>query len=98
MNADNDTLVLWCIVSGDSRPFTVRVPTDDYISVLKERIHEKAKNGVLKDIDAKDLDLWKFNESTIPIKPDETLNKRVHGLGVLSSIGEKLAESSDKVG
>jgi hypothetical protein len=57
----NVTLELWCIVSGDSRPFTVSISTHDNISVLKERIYEKNKNGFLRDIDAKDLKLWKVS-------------------------------------
>jgi Crinkler effector protein N-terminal domain len=46
----NVTLELWCIVSGDSRPFTVSISTHDNISVLKERIYDKNKNGVLRDL------------------------------------------------
>src|SRR5277367_3124811 len=60
----NVTLELWCIVSGDSRPFAVSVSTHDNISILKERIYEKNKNGVLRDIDSKDLDLWKVSSSS----------------------------------
>jgi Crinkler effector protein N-terminal domain len=57
----NVTLELWCIVSGDSSPFPVSVSTHDNTSALKERIYEQNKNGVLRGIDANDLDLWKVS-------------------------------------
>jgi Crinkler effector protein N-terminal domain len=57
MNVDN---VLWCMVSGDSRPFTIMVSTDDYISILKKHIYERKKNA-FSDIDDSELDLWKVS-------------------------------------
>jgi Crinkler effector protein N-terminal domain len=58
MKANKDSLVLWCVINGESTPFDVTVPANSNISQLKERIHQKNKN-TFSDIDAKNLDLWK---------------------------------------
>jgi hypothetical protein len=62
---------LWCIVEDDTAPFWVTVPTNAYIDDLKESIKEECKHGILKDVDATDLVLWKastFYALTSPLK------------------------------
>ena len=49
---------LQCILKGDSSLITVDIAPDDQVTDLKELVHSKATNS-LKDIDAKDLVLWK---------------------------------------
>ena len=39
----------------------IKAPVDVNISGLKEAIKEKCKNDVLRNIDAKDLVLWKVS-------------------------------------
>jgi Crinkler effector protein N-terminal domain len=58
-SADNNSLELGCIISGDSRPFKVTAPIDNTIFQLKGRIYEEGKNGILRG--AKDFDLWKVS-------------------------------------
>ena len=41
----------------------IKAPVDVNISGLKETIKEKCKNDVLRNIDAKDLVLWKVSTS-----------------------------------
>ena len=41
----------------------IKAPVDVNISGLKEAIKEKCKNGVLRNIDAKGLVLWKVSTS-----------------------------------
>ena len=52
---------LWCLVEGDGAAFSVIVPTNTSVSQLKELIRDKAKTGTLRDVDAKDLALWKVS-------------------------------------
>jgi Crinkler effector protein N-terminal domain len=58
MNDDEHPLVLWCIIDGESTPFDVTVPGNTNINQLKERIYQNNKY-TFRDIDAKNLDLWK---------------------------------------
>jgi hypothetical protein len=52
-------LRLRCLIEGESAVFTVTVSANNEIGDLKDSIHEKGKNGVLRDVDAKDLVLLK---------------------------------------
>jgi hypothetical protein len=52
---------LWCLVEGDRTPFPVTVPTGTHVARLKKLVHAEGINGVLKDVDAKDLTLWKVS-------------------------------------
>jgi hypothetical protein len=54
----NNTLVLFCLVQGDSAPFEVTVTADKSISFLKDLVLEKGF-GVSRGVLAKDLTLWK---------------------------------------
>jgi Crinkler effector protein N-terminal domain len=60
----NNSRELWCIIDGESQPFTVIAPIHSDIHELKELIYDKIKNG-LRDINAQDLDLWKVVHSTV---------------------------------
>ena len=54
---------LWCLVQDESTPFKIRVMSPTHIDVhdLKELILDRGKAGTLKDVDAKDLTLWKVS-------------------------------------
>jgi hypothetical protein len=67
-SAANAQYRLWCIVEDDAAPFLVTVPTNAYINDLKKLIKEERKNGILKDVDATDLVLWKVSTLTSSLK------------------------------
>ena len=51
---------LWCLIEGDTRPFSVTVSSSVSTSKLKRMIkQEKENNSRVKSIDALDLILWK---------------------------------------
>lgn len=56
---DNTPRRLRCLIEGEAAVFPVLVAGNNDISDLKERVHEKGKNGVLATIDAKELTLLK---------------------------------------
>jgi len=58
---ENDTCVLFCLIEGDTNPFSVTVSTDKSISFLKKVIRDIRKNGPLRDVDAPRLVLWKVS-------------------------------------
>ena len=51
----------WCLVDGDSMVFDVTAPANVSISRLKELVQKKGDRGILRDVDAKDLVLWKVS-------------------------------------
>jgi hypothetical protein len=55
----DETYLIWCLVEGDGTLFPVVDSLRKTVIELKELIKEKCKNGVLKNVDAKDLTLWK---------------------------------------
>jgi len=59
----NDQRLLWCLIDTDidieSIPFELTVPINASVSRLKELVWEKGKNGVLGNVDAKNLVLYK---------------------------------------
>jgi hypothetical protein len=55
----SDTTIFWCLVEGDNTVFPVTAPLTTPIYVLKDKIKEECKNGVLSRVDASDLTLWK---------------------------------------
>jgi Crinkler effector protein N-terminal domain len=59
-------LWLWCIIYGESTPFGVDAPANASINLLKKRIHNQNKN-TFRDIDVKNLDLWKVGSFYRPI-------------------------------
>ena len=64
---DNSTRILWCLVQGDSRLFKATL-NNGTVYDLKKLIQELRKNGVFRNVDAKDLVLWKvglFNNLNI---------------------------------
>ena len=62
--ADDAPRALTCLIEGDSSLFPVSVTGDENIMVLKDLIREKRKNGVLSNVDAADLTLWKVRMIT----------------------------------
>ena len=67
---DDTVLRLWCLVKDDPKPFKVIIRTNNDVDDLKELIHEKRKDGILRGIDAADLKLWKVSSSH---RPSQTL-------------------------
>jgi hypothetical protein len=55
----DETYLIWCLVEGDGTLFPVVDSLRKTVIELKELIKEKCKNGVLKNVDATDLTLWK---------------------------------------
>jgi hypothetical protein len=71
----NDQRLLWCLIDTDidieSMPFEVTAPINASVNRLKELVWEKGKNGVLGNVDAKNLVLYKvitFQSSTLFLK------------------------------
>ena len=52
-------LTLWCLIDGDPTPFDVSCPLDNNVHQMKKLLLEEGKHGVLRNVDAKDLVLWK---------------------------------------
>jgi len=52
---------LWCLIKGDSIAFRVTPLGKAGIDDLKGLVREPCKNGILRDVDAKDLVLWKVS-------------------------------------
>jgi hypothetical protein len=57
----DDNRVLRCLVSGDTTSFKVAVPAEGDVVDLEELVLEKGRKGILHDVDAKDLVLWKVS-------------------------------------
>ena len=60
----NDThRELWCFIKtkGDSKPFRVTPLREASIDELKDEVWKKRRNGVLRDVNATDLVLWKVS-------------------------------------
>ena len=53
------TYKLWCLIEGDSTPFTVDAPSDTYIFELKRLIHKRPESAILQGVDARYLILKK---------------------------------------
>ena len=53
------TRTLCCLIDGDSTPFDVTVPITRNVSDLNRLIWEEKGKGVLHDLNAADLTLWK---------------------------------------
>jgi hypothetical protein len=59
MSAGNQFRILWCLVKGDNEPFEVTAPGTVSVAGLKELVYAKNDKGILSNINAKDLILWK---------------------------------------
>ena len=71
-------ITLTCLIEGDSSPFIVEPKEDISIMKMKDLIHEKRKNGVLKSVDATDLTLWRVR-MTIASDSTTTTNSPAGG-------------------
>jgi hypothetical protein len=69
--ADDASRSLICLIEGESTLFEVEPTGSTNIMKLKDLIKEKCKNGVLGNIDAKDLTLWKVR---MTMASDSTTN------------------------
>ena len=69
--ADDHPRTLTCLIEGDSSLFQVNSTGDKNIFNLKKLIWEEGKRGVLSNVDAKDLTLWKVR---MIIASDSTTN------------------------
>ena len=58
---DDQTRVLWCLVAGPGHPstFKINVKITHDVDDLKTLIYEERKHGVLRNVGAIDLVLWK---------------------------------------
>jgi hypothetical protein len=61
----SETIELWCLLEGDSSPFTNAPPLILNVSELKVLIYERGKHGYPRDYDAKDLTLLKVFRLTV---------------------------------
>jgi hypothetical protein len=84
------SLSLNCFLIDDDhdRTFTVEIPKNKNVSILKDLIKEK-KASRLKDIDASDLDLWKADF------PIDDLAKKLRNINL--ALYPKLSPSSKKL-
>jgi len=71
--ADDAPRALRCFVKGDSIPFKVSAAVNLEMDDLKDLIKEKCMKDV-KDVDAKDLRLWKVRMRFSVIPSDITVN------------------------
>jgi hypothetical protein len=74
-----------CLVEGDDKLFTIDCPLTTPIVVLKKLIREERKNGLLRNIDATDLTLWKVR---VTMDSDSTTNSLLQVDLELPSRGE----------
>lgn len=81
--------MLSCLVYGASNFMMVSIPVDKLVYDLKEMVHNKGKNGALRDTDVSDLFVWKLKKQE-SIAPEESLGDRVSSQGRLSLIAVKL--------
>ncbi|KAF9970837.1 hypothetical protein BGZ65_010832, partial [Modicella reniformis] len=51
-------LTIWCMVDGESTPFSVKAKSTESVDDLKNIIKGKKENA-FNDVDSKDLTLWK---------------------------------------
>ncbi|KAF8330657.1 hypothetical protein F5887DRAFT_1178530 [Amanita rubescens] len=93
---DDTVRVLRCLVKGATIPMKVSPSVDDDVDDLKAMVHERGKNGILRDTDIQDLFVWKLKNQESLI-PEESLGDRVFSQGPLSTIAVKL-ESSARIG
>jgi len=61
--ADDTRRTLVCLIEGDSSLFSVKAAGNMPILKLNDLIVEKRQNGVLKNVDAADMRLWKVSMS-----------------------------------
>lgn len=64
--ANHDEITIFCVVDGESTPFSIDVSPDDTVGNLKDLIKNKTKQ--FGDIAAKELILWKV---LIPVDNDK---------------------------
>jgi hypothetical protein len=60
---DIQVWTIWCLIDGDSKPFSVHVPVRNNTYDLKVIIQKTRQNGALAKVDAADLELWKASTS-----------------------------------
>lgn len=72
----SDPTTFWCLVEGDDALFPIIAPLTTPIGVLRDKIKDERKNGVLGhgSVRAKDLTLWKVR---IAMASDSTTNSPV---------------------
>ncbi|KIL62257.1 hypothetical protein M378DRAFT_108566, partial [Amanita muscaria Koide BX008] len=93
---DDTVRVLRCLVKGTTIPMKVSPSVDDDVDDFKAMVHQRGKNGILRDTDIQDLFVWKLKNQESLI-PEESLSDRVFSQGHLSTIAVKL-ESSARIG
>jgi hypothetical protein len=66
--SDDAARTLWCLIEGESTPFGVTAPANAIIEDLKKLIHQEKEKGILRDINAVDLVLWKVSSFYRPVQ------------------------------
>ena len=56
------THTLWCLIDGDSTPFKITCQTNTDVDDLKRLIYADNNKGILRNIDAAGLMLWKVRD------------------------------------
>ena len=72
---DDTPRVLRCIVEGDPAVFKVKVPVDNDVDDLKKLVHREKDKGILRDVNASDLALWKVRYFQKPVATQLTPSK-----------------------
>ena len=70
--ADDAPRALQCLIEGESLLFKVTATGSLDMMDLKRLIKEERKNGMLKNVDAADLMLWKVRMTSAVIRSDIT--------------------------
>jgi hypothetical protein len=60
-DTDGSNCKLLCLVEGDPIPFVVTASLDSRIFDLQQLIYNQKDRGILQDVNASDLILWKVN-------------------------------------
>jgi hypothetical protein len=89
-------LNLRCLIQGESTSFKVQVKSNEDIDDLKGHVHKMKAKGILRDVDAADLVLWKVRlagsdlddpftcyqlKDPVSVSPKNTFTERVPQLG-----------------
>jgi hypothetical protein len=55
------TRALWCLIDGEFTAFKVMAPPNIDINDLKQLVSQEKDKGILRDVNAADLALWKVS-------------------------------------
>ena len=95
---DDTVRVLRCLVKGGTTPMKISLSVDDDVDDLKEMVHDRGKNGILRDTDISDLFVWKVRttlrlEWMFPLTTWQL--KKQESLTPAESLGNRISSLSD---